>query len=119
MELSNDAVNMTEWVLSIAVVVLPTLIVLAVSAWASREVIDQLRKLWLSVRGGVVAAVDEGTDPAVVLLASLVKRDPVTLAKTTKRAAEFLVSVLDEVVIKLEAPPQEHARPGLGQEATK
>lgn len=109
MELNNSAVNITEWILSIGVVVLPTLIVLAASAWLGRSTVTQIRKLWQSVRGGVVSSVDEATDPAIVLLAGLVKRNPADVARIAKRAAQFVVTVFDAALAQLpdEEPPAE------------
>lgn len=108
--LSNDALNITEWILSVGAVVLPGLLVLALTALLGRVTIRQLVRLWRPLSDDVVPAMDDATDPLVVLLATLVKGNPAEVARVTRRAGQFIVSVLNAVADQLDESDTEAKR---------
>ncbi len=72
---------LTVWALLGAL--LGTLLLIAGSLWAGARVTEQARALWRTLRGhraGVIAAVDETSDPLIVQLARLTTIPPAVWA---------------------------------------
>lgn len=79
-----EAIDWLNLTLSVAVIVLPTLIVLALTALGGAAAVEQGRKLWKSLR----VTVDEPSDPIVAMIAAAVKQRP-------EIVSGFLVSLFD------------------------
>lgn len=92
-QLYAEAVDWLSLVLSVALVVLPTLFVLALTALGGVAAVKAGRDLWQSLR----VTVDEPGDPVVMLVAGALKQKPELIS-------EFLVRLFDTT---FEAPTVE------------
>lgn len=79
-----EAVDWLSLMLSVALVVLPTLIILALTGIGGAAAVKAGRALWLSMR----VTVDEPGDPVVMLVAGALKQKPELIS-------EFLVRLFD------------------------
>ena len=79
-----EAIDWLNLTLSVALIVLPTLIGLALTALFGAQAVEQGRKLWKSLR----QTVDEPTDPIVAMLAAAAKQKP-------EMVSSFLVALFD------------------------
>lgn len=83
-QLYAEAVDWLGLVLSVALVVLPTLLVLALVFLGGAGAVNSGRKLWESLR----PAVDEPTDPLIQMIAAALKTRP-------ELVSDFIVGLLD------------------------
>lgn len=102
-----EAVDWLNLVLSVGLIVLPTLFVLALTAIGGAQAVEQGRKLWASLR----VTVDEPSDPVVAMIATAVKQRPELIS--TWLVALFDSTFAESVPLAERAPqsqPQETLR---------
>jgi len=84
---------------------LGTLLILAATLWASKQIMQQARGLWAAVRGyepQIIAQVDDPTD---AIIAQLGRITPIPADVWAKVLPAFLSGLMDALAAGLEQPP--------------
>lgn len=97
-QVANNSIDIFETILGVAIVLLPVLLTVLLSTKLLKGSVKDLRELWHEITAKFVGSMDDPNDLLVRVIALVFKVDPIIVAKYSKRIAEAIKQVLDQVL---------------------